>query len=397
MSRAVGTVVRGLRTPIFTENDNLLDLVPDILIKASQIENFEFNDGDILAITESVLARTQGNYVSVADIAAEVKSKLNGSRTVGLTFPILSRNRFASLLEGMAKAVDEVIIQLSYPADEVGNHLFDANLLYEKNINPWQDVLTEQQFLDIFGTSKHPFTGIDYVALYKSIVEQQGATCTILFSNDIREILKHTKTVICCDIHTRKQSKRILKAKDHDLVLGLDDLMNEPSEHHGYNPEYGLLGSNKASTSSVKLFPRDSQLLVDRLAKILYERTQKRIEVMVYGDGAFKDPIGKIWELADPVVSPAYTDGLKGTPEELKIKYLADNEFGNLNKEQQEAAIKERLKNKEKRLDAEAAVGTTPRHIPDLLGSLADLTSGSGDKGTPLVFIQGYFDNYSEN
>lgn len=397
MTRSVGTVAWGVRTPIFSKNDDLVDLLPDILIQASQEANFELRDRDVLAITESIVARTQGNYATIYDIEKDLRRKLNGHKTIALTFPILSRNRFASLLAGFALAVDEVIIQLSYPADEVGNHLFPSHLLFEKHINPWQAVFDEQTFASTFGKSKHPFTGMDYIELYKNIVEQHGAKCTFVFANDVREILNYSKVVLTCDIHTRHQSKQILQENGGQLILGLDDILNEVNDQHGYNPEYGLLGSNKASETEIKLFPRDCQPFVDQLAQKLYEKTNKHIEVMIYGDGAFKDPVGRIWELADPVVSPAYTPGLKGTPEELKLKYLADNEFKNLNKQEQQVAIKERLKHKEIKDESDAAVGTTPRQITDLLGSLADLTSGSGDKGTPIVYIQGYFDSYAEN
>lgn len=397
MSRAIGTIVRGLRTPIFHEHDDLVEQLPQILIEASKQGNFEIKDRDVLAITESIVARTQGNYASIDDITNDLKSQLKGHKTLGITFPILSRNRFSSLLRGFARAVDEVIIQLSYPADEVGNHLFNADMLFDANVNPWQDVLNEEQFLNTFGKSKHQFTGMDYISFYKQIVEEEGATCKFVFANDVREILNHTKVVLTSDIHTRNQSKQLLIKHGGELILGLDDILSKPTDQHGYNPEYGLLGSNKASDTSIKLFPRDSQPLVDKLAQRIYELTNKKVEVMIYGDGAFKDPVGRIWELADPVVSPAYTPGLKGTPHELKLKYLADNEYSHLSESQQQQAIKDRLMRKEVKDESDAAVGTTPRQITDLLGSLADLTSGSGDKGTPIVYIQGYFDNFAEN
>lgn len=397
MTRLIGTVVRGLRTPIYTEGDNLVESIPELLVKASNQHQFEIQDKDVLAITESVVARTQGNFASIYDIETDLRNKLKGETKLGLTFPILSRNRFSTLLRGIARAADEIVIQLSYPSDEVGNHLFDSDLLFEKNINPWHDVLDEQQFEEIFGKSKHPFTSMDYVELYKNIVTSEGAKCTIIFANDVTEILKHTQNVLTCDIHTRHQSKRHLQAKGAMLVLGLDDILSEETFLHGYNKQYGLLGSNKASDQRVKLFPRDSQEVVDNIAKRVYELTGKRIEVMIYGDGAFKDPVGRIWELADPVVSPAYTVGLMGTPNELKLKYLADNDFKGLSAEEQYDQITKRIKEKNENQSGDEHIGTTPRQITDLLGSLADLTSGSGDKGTPVVYIQGYFDNLADD
>lgn len=396
MSRLVGTVVRGIRTPIYTQGDNLVESIPELIIEASKQNGFEIQDKDVLAITESVVARTQGNYASIYDIEADLKNKLNGANKLGITFPILSRNRFSILLRGIARSVDELVIQLSYPSDEVGNHLFDSDLLFEKNINPWHDVLSEQDFLDTFGKSKHPFTSMDYVELYKSIVEEEGTKCIIVFANDVTEILNHTKHVLTCDIHTRHQSKKQLRAKGAELVLGLDDLLNDSTLLHGYNEQYGLLGSNKASDERIKLFPRNSQEVVDQIANRIKELTSKDVEVMIYGDGAFKDPIGRIWELADPVVSPAFTKGLMGTPNELKLKYLADNDFKGLDKEEQYQEITKRIKDKNDNQTGEEHVGTTPRQLTDLLGSLADLTSGSGDKGTPVVYIQGYFDNLAD-
>lgn len=397
MSRAIGTVTRGLRAPIFTQGDDLIEIIPNLLIHASKQAKFDIQDGDVLAITESVVARTQGNYATIYDIEEDLRKRLNGAKTLALTFPILSRNRFSTLLRGFARAVDEIIIQLSYPSDEVGNHLFPSELLFDKNINPWQDVLNELEFLDTFGKSKHPFTGMDYIELYKDIVESEGARCSFVFANDIRVILDYSKTVLTCDVHTRHQSKKTLIKHGGELILGLDDLLTQPSDHHGYNPEYGLLGSNKASEEKIKLFPRECQPLVDQLAQKIKDLTHKQVEVMIYGDGAFKDPVGRIWELADPVVSPAYTEGLKGTPNELKLKYLADNEFSDLDDLQQEQAIKERIRHKKVVNESDEAVGTTPRQITDLLGSLSDLTSGSGDKGTPIVYIQGYFDSYAKD
>lgn len=399
MTRYIGTVARGLRTPIFTEGDNLLTILPELLIKISEESGFEIKDQDVLAITESIVARAQGNYASIFDIEVDLKNKLKGHRKLGVTFPILSRNRFSTLLRGIARSVDEVIIQLSYPSDEVGNHLFPSEMLFKTKINPWQDVLDEDQFFKLFGKSKHPFTGMDYIELYREIVENEGAKCTIIFGNDVSQILDYTKVVLTCDVHTRHQSKRILSENGAELILGLDDLLNEHSFLHGFNEEFGLLGSNKASEERIKLFPRDCQQLVEKLASRITELTGKKVEVMIYGDGAFKDPVGRIWELADPVVSPAFTDGLKGKPSELKLKYLADNDFKDLSKEEQQEAINRRIReNKATAHDEQFAdaVGTTPRQLTDLLGSLADLTSGSGDKGTPVVYIQGYFDSYSD-
>jgi F420-0:gamma-glutamyl ligase len=399
MTRYIGTVARGLRTPIYSEGDNLIETLPELLVEAATNSGFTINDKDVLAITESIVARAQGNYASIYDIEVDLTNKLNGNKTLGLTFPILSRNRFSTLLRGIARAVDEVIIQLSYPADEVGNHLFPSEMLFEANVNPWQDVLDEKQFFELFGKSKHPFTGMDYIELYKEIVELEGATCKIIFGNDVTQILDYTDVVLTCDVHTRHQSKRMLNEKGAKIVLGLDDLLNQQTFLHGYNEKFGLLGSNKASEERIKLFPRDCQPLVDNLAKRIKELTHKNVEVMIYGDGAFKDPVGRIWELADPVVSPAYTQGLEGKPSELKLKYLADNDFKDLSQEEQQEAINKRIReNKASTHDEkyEDAVGTTPRQLTDLLGSLADLTSGSGDKGTPVVYIQGYFDNYSD-
>ncbi len=396
MSRSIGTISRGIRTPIFNEGDDLIQLLPDIIIEAAKENNFKLYDKDVLAITESIVARAQGNYTTIFDICDDLKAKLNGGTTIGLTFPILSRNRFSVLLKGIAMAVDEVILQLTYPADEVGNELFSPRLLVESNINPWTDVLSEKEFYDHFGESKHCFTGIDYIQYYRTIIEEQGAKCTIIFANDLREILKHTKTVLTCDIHSRQQSKQILKENGGNLVLGLDDLLNSPKEGRGYNEDYGLLGSNKADEKRVKLFPRDNQFFVDAIAKSLFDKTGKKIEVMIYGDGAFKDPVGKIWELADPVVSPAYTAGLEGTPNEVKLKYLADNQYKDLSGDEQFEKISAIIKDKSNPHSDDERTGTTPRRITDLLGSLADLTSGSGDKGTPIVYIQGYFDNFTD-
>ncbi|HOK43231.1 MAG TPA: coenzyme F420-0:L-glutamate ligase [Thermoclostridium caenicola] len=396
MERLVGTVVRGLRTPIINRGDDLAQIVVDTVIGASEAEGFAIQDRDIIGITESVVARAQGNYASIDAIAKDIGMKF-GRGTLGVIFPILSRNRFAVCLRGIAKGVDKVVLMLSYPADEVGNHLVDEDLLDEKGVNPWSDVLTEKEFRELFGYYKHPFTGMDYIEYYKSIVTECGAQCEVLFANNPTAILKYTKNVLACDIHTRKRTKRILKAAGAERVYGLEDILSEPVDGSGYNEQYGLLGSNKATEESVKLFPRDCQAFVERIQAILRERTGKTVEVMVYGDGAFKDPVGKIWELADPVVSPGYTKGLEGTPNEVKLKYLADNEFAGLKGEEQKKAIEAYIKNKQANLvGAMAAQGTTPRRLTDLIGSLCDLTSGSGDKGTPVIYIQGYFDNYTK-
>lgn len=398
MKRSVGTVSRGLRAPIFNAGDKLVDIIPDLLLEASRNEGFELRDRDVLCITESIVARTQGNYASVDDIARDVQKKIpEHARSLGLLYPILSRNRFSILLKGIAMACEEIVIQLSYPSDEVGNALFDPKLLYDVKVNPWRDVLDEEQFHKYFGHPVHPFTGVDYVAFYKGLVEECGAKCRIIFSNDPKALLNEVQDVLCCDIHTRQASSQALKDAGARTVLTLCDILSDKSDKHGYNEFYGLLGSNKADEKRVKLFPRDTQPIVDEIARRIHKKSGKNIEVMIYGDGAFKDPVGKIWELADPVVSPAYTQGLSGTPNEIKIKYLADSEFSGLSEEQQREAIEERIRSKENNLVGKmASEGTTPRHLTDLLGSLADLTSGSGDKGTPLVYIQGYFDNYAD-
>lgn len=395
MERKVGTVVRGIRGPIINQGDDIAVLAADAVLDAARSEQFELRDRDIIAVTESVVARAQGNYVTVQDIADDVRSK-TGSDTIGIVFPILSRNRFSICLRGFALAAKKVIIQLSYPSDEVGNHLINYDLLDEQQVNPWTDVLTEDRFHKLFGNPVHPFTGMDYVQYYREVVEAAGAECTFVFANDPRAILTYTKTVITCDIHTRERSKRQLKASGAECVLGMDDVLNTVSDQHGYNEAYGLLGSNKATEDKIKLFPRNCQPVVDRIQHMISEATGKSVEVMVYGDGAFKDPVGKIWELADPVVSPAYTAGLEGTPNELKLKYLADNDFAGLSPDEQAKAIESYILKKDADLTGQmAAQGTTPRRLTDLLGSLCDLTSGSGDKGTPFVLIQGYFDNYA--
>jgi F420-0:gamma-glutamyl ligase len=396
MKRTVGTVVRGIRGPIINNGDNVAQIVTDCLLQAAEAENFKIRDKDVIAVTESVVARAQGNYATTEDIAADVNKKTGGG-TIGLVFPILSRNRFSVLLRGFARGCEKIVIQLSYPADEVGNHLFDPELLSEKNINPWNETLTEQQFRHHFGFPTHRFTGIDYIAYYKQLVNDAGTACEIIFSNHPKEILNYASVVIACDVHTRARTKQILRDNGAEQVFGLDSFLNEVSANHGYNETYGLLGSNLATDTKVKLFPRDCQALVEQIRQILIERTGKTVEAMVYGDGAFKDPVGKIWELADPVVSPAYTKGLEGTPNEIKLKYLADNEFAGMDKDAQRIAIGKAIHDKQHDLKGTAAsLGTTPRRIPDLLGSLCDLTSGSGDKGTPFVYIQGYFDNYAD-
>ena len=395
MSRTIGTVSRGVRAPIIRNGDDIVEIVANSVLEASADAGFEFHDRDIVAMTEAIVARAQGNYATVDDIAEDVKAKFGGG-TVGVIFPILSRNRFAICLRGIAKGAKKVVIMLSYPSDEVGNHLISLDAVDEKGVNPYTDVLTLEKYRELFGYVKHRFTGMDYVAYYEELVRGCGAECEIIFANNPRAILDYTKNVLCCDIHTRQRTKRILKAAGGEIILGLDDILNAPVNGSGYNAEYGLLGSNKATEDQVKLFPRDCQPVVDAIHDKLLKATGKNIEVMVYGDGAFKDPVGKIWELADPVVSPAYTKGLEGTPNELKLKYLADNDFADLSGDELKAAIKEKITEKDGDLFGKmASEGTTPRQLTDLIGSLCDLTSGSGDKGTPIVFIQGYFDNYT--
>ena len=395
MSRMIGTVSRGVRAPIIKNGDNIVDIVVSSVLEAAEDAPFKFNDRDIVAMTEAIVARAQGNYCSVDDIAADVKSKFGGE-TVGVIFPILSRNRFAICLRGIAKGAKKIVLMLSYPSDEVGNHLISIDALDEKGVNPYTDVLTLEKYRELFGYEKHTFTGVDYVEYYESLIRECGAEVEIIFANNPKAILNYTKNVLCCDIHTRARTKRILKAAGGEIVLGLDEIMNASVNGSGFNADYGLLGSNKATEDQVKLFPRDCQEVVDGIHQKLYEATGKNIEVMVYGDGAFKDPVGKIWELAHPVVSPAYTAGLEGTPNELKLKYLADNEFSDLSGDELKAAIKQKIQDKDDNLVGKmASEGTTPRRLTDLIGSLCDLTSGSGDKGTPIVFIQGYFDNYT--
>ena len=397
MSRTLGTVVRGVRAPIFREGDNIVKTTVDTVLNALQENGITARDGDVVAVTESVVARCQGNYVTCEQIAADVKAK-TGGQTVGVTFPILSRNRFSLLLRGIALGVKKVVLVLSYPSDEVGNHLVSLDQLDEAGIDPWHDVLSLTQFRQAFGAVIHPFTGVDYVDYYKSIIEEAGAEAEIVFANRVQAVLDYTDAIICCDIHSRQRSKRLLTAAGAKVVLGLDDLLTAPVDGSGYNPQYGLLGSNKADDDRVKLFPRDAKSVAEAIGQAMCDATGKRVEAMVYGDGAFKDPAGKIWELADPVVAPGYTAGLVGTPNELKLKYLADKDFADLTGEALQKAISEKIRAKDAKqslVGSMVSEGTTPRNLTDLIGSLCDLTSGSGDKGTPIVYIQGYFDNYT--
>ena len=395
MSRMIGTISRGVRAPIIRQGDDLVEIVVDSVLEAAKDGGYEVRDRDIVAMTESIVARAQGNYATVDDIAEDIKQKFGGE-TVGVIFPILSRNRFAICLRGIAKGAKKVVLMLSYPSDEVGNHLISLDALDEKGVDPYKDVLSKDKYRELFGFEKHRFTGIDYVDYYETIIKDCGAEAEIIFANNPKAILDYTKNVLCCDIHTRARTKRILKANGGEKIFGLDEILNAPINGSGYNEAYGLLGSNKATEDQVKLFPRECQPYVDAIHDKLFERTGKNIEVMIYGDGAFKDPVGKIWELADPVVSPAYTKGLEGTPNELKMKYLADNDFSDLSGDALKEAIKEKILEKDGSLVGNmASEGTTPRQLTDLIGSLCDLTSGSGDKGTPIVYIQGYFDNYT--
>ena len=395
MSRMVGTVSRGLRAPIIRQGDNLVDIVTNSVLEASKDDGFEVRNRDIVAMTEAIVARAQGNYATVDDIAADVRAKLGGE-TVGVIFPILSRNRFAICLRGIAKGAKKIVLMLSYPSDEVGNHLISLDMLDEKGVDPYKDVLDLKKYRELFGYEKHPFTGIDYVEYYEKLITDCGAEAEIIFANDPRAILGYTKNVLNCDIHSRFRTKRLLKKAGAERLFGLDEILNAPVNGSGFNADYGLLGSNKATEDMVKLFPRDSQALVEEIQARLLKETGKLVEVMVYGDGAFKDPVGKIWELADPIVSPGYTAGLEGTPNELKLKYLADNDFASLSGEELREAIKKEIVKKDANLVGNmASEGTTPRRLTDLIGSLCDLTSGSGDKGTPIVYIQGYFDNYT--
>ena len=395
MERRVGTVSRGIRCPIIREGDNLVEVVVDSVLGAAESEGFELRNRDVIGITESIVARAQGNYATVQDIAADVKAKLGGE-TVGVIFPILSRNRFAINLKGIAMGCKKVVLMLSYPSDEVGNALLTYDQLDDAGINPYSDVLTMEKYRELFGDNKHEFTGVDYVEYYSNIIREAGAEVEIVFANHAKTILNYTDKVINCDIHTRVRTKRILKEAGAKVVCGLDDIMTESVNGSGYNTKYGLLGSNKSTEDKIKLFPNECKDLVLDIQSVIMEKTGKHVEVMVYGDGAFKDPQGKIWELADPVVSPAFTDGLIGTPNELKLKYLADNDFANLSGAELKEAISNSIKAKEDNLVGNmASQGTTPRQLTDLIGSLCDLTSGSGDKGTPVILIQGYFDNFT--
>lgn len=395
MERKVGTISRGVRCPIIREGDDLAEIVVNSVLEAAESEGFAMHDRDVVAITESVVARSQGNYVSVDAIAQDIKEKLGGE-TIGVIFPILSRNRFAICLRGIAKGAKKIVLMLSYPSDEVGNHLISVDAVDEAGINPYSDVLTLEKYRTLFGENKHAFTGVDYVEYYQNLIKEEGCEVEIIFANNAKTILEYTKDVLTCDIHTRERTKRILKENGAQRVCGLDDILTASVNGNGYNESYGLLGSNKSTEDSIKLFPRDCRPLVNDIQQRLLKRCGKHIEVMVYGDGAFKDPVGKIWELADPCVSPAYTAGLEGTPNELKLKYLADNDFKDLSGEALQKAIEAKIKEKDDDLVGNmASQGTTPRRLTDLIGSLCDLTSGSGDKGTPIVLVQGYFDNFT--
>lgn len=396
MERKVGTVVRGIRCPIIREGDDVAAIVVDSVMEAAKAEGFQLRDRDVISVTESIVARAQGNYVSVDTIAADVRKKLGGE-TIGVIFPILSRNRFSVCLKGIARGAKKIVLMLSYPSDEVGNALLTYDQLDAAGINPYSDVLTLEQYRELFGENKHEFTGVDYVAYYGNLIRDEGAEVEIIFANQVKTILNYTDSVLTCDIHTRARTKRLLKAAGAKVVCGLDDIMTESIDGSGYNSRYGLLGSNKATTEQVKLFPRECHDMVEAVQSKILELTGKHVEVMVYGDGAFKDPQGKIWELADPVVSPAFTPGLVGTPNELKLKYLADNDFKNLSGKDLQEAISKRIKEKDGSLvGSMVSQGTTPRQLTDLIGSLCDLTSGSGDKGTPVVLVQGYFDNFTD-
>ena len=395
MSRMVGTISRGVRAPIIRNGDNIVDIVTESVLEAAKCDGFEIQDRDIIAMTEAIVARAQGNYATTADISADVKAKFGGE-TVGVIFPILSRNRFAICLRGIASGAKKVVLMLSYPSDEVGNHLISLDAMDENGVDPYKDVLDLATYRKLFGYEKHTFTGVDYVEYYETLIKESGAEAEIIFANDPRAILNYTKNVLYCDIHTRKRTRRLLSSAGAEKLFGLDEILSTSVNGSGFNEAYGLLGSNKATEDQVKLFPRNCQPVVDEIQAKIKAATGKTVEVMVYGDGAFKDPVGKIWELADPVVSPAYTAGLEGTPNELKLKYLADNEFANLSGDELKEAIKAKIIEKDGDLFGQmASEGTTPRRLTDLIGSLCDLTSGSGDKGTPIVFIQGYFDNYT--
>ena len=396
MTRAVGTVVRGLRSPIINEGDDIEQITVETVLEAAKAEGYTIEDRDIISITESIVARAQGNYASIDAIATDIKTKFEKG-TIGVIFPILSRNRFSTLLQAIARGSKKIVLMLSYPSDEVGNHLVDIEDLDNKGINPWTDVLSEADFRKHFGIIEHAFTGVDYIEYYKSLIQAEGTECEVIFSNNAKTILDYTKDVLTCDIHSRFRTKRILKANGGETVYGLDDILTQSIDGSGFNESYGLLGSNKATDTSVKLFPNNCQPIVDSIQEKIKAATGKTVEVMVYGDGAFKDPVGQIWELADPVVSPGYTSGLDGVPNEIKLKYLADNNFAHLKGEELKAAISEHIKNKQVDLVGKMeAQGKTPRKLTDLIGSLCDLTSGSGDKGTPMVYIQGYFDNFTD-
>ncbi|MEE0627354.1 MAG: coenzyme F420-0:L-glutamate ligase [Lachnospiraceae bacterium] len=397
MERRVGTISRGIRCPIIREGDNLAGIIVESVLEAAKSEGFELRDRDVIAATESIVARAQGNYASVDAIAKDVKEKLGGE-TIGVIFPILSRNRFSICLKGIAKGAKKVILMLSYPSDEVGNALVSLDQLDEAGINPYSDVLDEKRYRELFGKNIHPFTGVDYVEYYSEVIREAGADVEVIFANQPQEILKYTKNVLACDIHSRERTKRILKANGAERVYGMDDILTSPVDGSGCNERFGLLGSNKSTEESVKLFPRECTDLVLEVQKQILDKTGKHVEVMVYGDGAFKDPVGKIWELADPCVSVANTEGLEGTPNELKLKYLADNDFKDLSGEALKEAISKKIKEKDDNLVGNmVSQGTTPRRLTDLIGSLCDLTSGSGDKGTPVILIQGYFDNMTDN
>ncbi|MEG2174963.1 MAG: coenzyme F420-0:L-glutamate ligase [Oscillospiraceae bacterium] len=397
MSKTIGTVSRGIRAPIIRQGDDLVSIVSDCVLAASQEEGFALCDRDVVGITEAVVARSQGNYATVDDIAADVRTHFSDAEPLGVLFPILSRNRFAICLRGIARGVKKIVLMLSYPSDEVGNHLIDPDLLDSEGVNPWSDVLTLPRYRALFGHPVHPFTGIDYVDYYCSLIEEEGAEVEVVFANRPEVILSFTKQVLCCDIHTRRHTERLLQNAGAAHVLTLDGLMNHSINGSGFNADYGLLGSNKATETSIKLFPRDCEAFAMAVQNTLLERTGRRLEVLVYGDGAFKDPVGKIWELADPVVSPGHTKGLVGTPNELKLKYLADNDFAGLAGDALRNAIAARIRQKDTNLKGSmASQGTTPRRLTDLIGSLCDLTSGSGDKGTPIILIQGYFTNYAD-
>ncbi len=395
MERLIGTISRGVRAPIIRAGDDIAKIVADSVLAAAESENIQIRDRDVIAVTEAVVARAQGNYASIDNIADDIRAKFP-SGEFGVIFPILSRNRFSICLRGFAKGAKKIYIMLSYPSDEVGNHLVDLDAVDAAGVNPWTDVLTESEWREKFGYVKHTFTGVDYIEYYKEVIEEAGCEAEVILANDCRTILNYTKNVLNCDIHSRERTKRLLRAAGAETVYGIDEVLTSPIGDSGYNANYGLLGSNKATEETVKLFPRDGKPVVDDIQKRILDATGRHVEVMIYGDGAFKDPVGKIWELADPVVSPAFTDGLIGQPNEVKLKYLADNDFAELSGQALKDAISDYIRNKDADLvGSMVSQGTTPRRLTDLIGSLCDLTSGSGDKGTPIVWIQGYFDNYT--